>query len=491
MDPSFSKLRDVSIQWKGADFDRDASELTAYVEDNARALTLQVLEALGMGVTDGTMAHPPDLGIMRWLVQQLAVGYLKPPTRWLVDEGVRLPEDSREHTVLTETLARSQYDGAWQAVDEARALARQCVVRVYPLDKVKRCSVRVFAPQHVMREPSDEVPALMDYDAQFALRLSGNRFEWWTQTSDGWRCEWVDANGARTAKQPYPETDGVAPYGELPVVMIHDAYADGTAWLPLRTHRLGVLKSLSAISAELLQLVRLQGHSQRWFSGVVTNELSKERGPGVDLVFQNPDAAAGILNPQPQISASLDVARQWLKWLLASEELPLDALNDTKTILTGSALKVSRAGLIDRRERLAQVARVAEPDLYRRFRSVHNLHCSGWGVEPLDETSDLEVQLAPLSFPSSDVDVLEVGSRKIALGLASRIDVLCELENISRADAIKRLEQVDRDLEDYPVRTEPSVEDTMTAGPRTISAPDEVLDNPTKASVADAILEQE
>lgn len=489
MKTAFSQLRATDLKIKGANFDREASELVAYYDDSARQITIATLEKLGMGIYDpGVMSHPPDLSLLRWIVQKLSVAYLRPPSRWLAEDSIRLPEDAIETITMRNVLERSEYDGAWQSIDETRALLRQAIVRIYAIDSVKRCALRVFGPQQVFRDPSDEVPSLIDRDKQFALRLSSNRFEHWTREGEIWRCQWVDGDGAVLDEQPFD--GGVSPYAQLPVAIVYDSHVSGSAWLPLRTNRLGILKGLSAIAAELLQLIRLQGHGQRVFSGVLPNEMPRERGPETDIVLTDPQAKGEILNPAPQIDSALLVAKQWLQWLMASEELPLDALQESKTILTGAALKVSQAGLIDRRERLSQVAKRAEPDLYARFRTVHNTHAKAWGVESLDDKSILEVQLAPLSFPASEIDVLEVGSRKIALGLASRVDLLCEIENVSRADAIKRLEQIDDDLETFPPPTRQTPEDLSGAGPRTRTAPDEVLDETSSASVIDAVAKQ-
>lgn len=482
-----SALRAKDSEAKGTSYDDEAAQLCAYAEDSARSITLSTLRQLGMGPSQSVMPYPPDISLLRWIVQRLSVAYLRPPSRWLSRDDVRLEEDSSEHKAMLKTLARSQYDGAWQSIDEMRALLRSSIVRLYAVDSVRRVELRVFGPHQVMRHPDSEVPHLIQQDRKFALKLSDNHFEVWTRDEDTWFAQWVDSKGYTLPEQPFGE-DGICPYDRLPVALISDCHHAGRAYLPLRTHRLGALRALSAISAELLEMIRLQGHSQRYWAGVSPNELSRQRGMSTELAFSQPEAKGEVVNADPKIEASLSVAKQLLVWLLASEELPLDALSEGRTILTGAALRVSQAGLRERRERLAQVAASAEPDLYARFRAVHNAHAYAWGMDDLAD-AEIEVELAPLSFPSGETEALEAVSRRIALGLSSRVDAMCELDNLSRTAAIARINQIDRDREDYPTPIDPSLDKTLEAGPRTASAPDAVLDQPgtEKASVLDAI----
>jgi hypothetical protein len=484
-----SALRAKDAAAKGGAYDDEAAQLCAYAEDTARSITLSTLRQLGMGPSQSVMPYPPDISLMRWIVQRLSVAYLRPPSRWLSDDGERLLEESDEHQTMLSTLGRSQYDGAWQAIDEMRALLRSAVVRLYAVDSVGRVELRVFGPHQVHRWPDAEVPHLIQQDHEFALKLSEDHFEHWSRDGESWRARWVDSKGYMLPDQPFGD-DGWCPYDRLPVSIISDCHHAGRAYLPLRTHRLGALRALSAISAELLEMIRLQGHSQKYWAGVSPNELARQRGMSTELAFQQPEAKGEVVNADPKIEPSLAVAKQLIVWLLASEELPLDALSEGRTILTGAALRVSQAGLRERRERLAQVAASAEPDLFARFRAVHNAHAYAWAADPLSPY-DLEVELAPLSFPSGETEALEAISRRIALGLSSRVDAMCELDNLSRASAIARIAQIDRDRVEYPTPIDPSIDKTLEAGPRTASAPDAVLDIPgaEKASVLESISE--
>ena len=173
-------LAAADLAAKGTLFDLEAAELVSYAEDAARSITLASLKALGMGPSVAAMPYPPDLSLMRWIVQRLAIAYLRPPTRWLLSGSKRLSDGSSAHAVMIETLARSQYDGAWQSIDEMRALLRSAVVRIYPIDEVGRCELRIFGPHQVMRQPSDAMPSLLDLDEAFALRLSAKRMDDWT-----------------------------------------------------------------------------------------------------------------------------------------------------------------------------------------------------------------------------------------------------------------------------------------------------------------------
>lgn len=474
---SLYTLKDVDLQAKGTTFDSDCAALVSYYEDTARRLTVSSLAALGMGIRGHL--RPLEVSLVRWVVDQLAVAYTSAPTRWLVrSDGSDVGEDTPDQKVVTSVLSESMYDEVWREIDRMRALLRQCVVRAYPIDDLKRVELRVFGPHQIRRSPSASVGHTLDLDSEFALQLSEDLWEHWYRSGDAWACRWTRESGSEVAGSPYSGVDRV-PYDYLPVQIIYDTHPCGRPYLTPRGHRLSAIEAINALSNELLAMIRTQGHSQRVFIGVDARDLPAERGPGVDLALDNPTSSAVDLSPSPKISESLEVLRHQIRMLLVSENLPIDALEVSPgSTPTGAALKQQLRGLFERRKTLSALAPMAERDLYRRFRSVHNAHASSWGVPSLPEY-DIRVELAPWDVPVDAREEVEVASREMAIGTASRVDVVGRMRNVPRHAAIALIEQIDDDIENYPT---PVAVVAEQSGPRTSTVPDAVLDTPGATS---------
>jgi hypothetical protein len=470
---------------KRASFDADVSALIRHYEDDARGLTMARLAELGVGIKDNR--RPLEVSLIRWVVDQLAVAYASAPARWVLGKsGKRLGEKTAEHKAMVAAYEASQIDLALREADRLRALCRQVVIRLYPVDELKRVEVRLFTPDLVMRAPHPAVGSSLDFDARFALRLAGGVLEYWSKDDAGWSAVWTDKNGAMLDddKQPFADTGHRVPYALAAAQLIYDGYPAGRAWLPPRTHRLATIDAVNMLANELLELVRSQAHSQRVFTGVEHQDVPTERGPGVDLALRSDTARALDLTPNPKINEASNVLTRTLRDFLASEGLPVDMLEAGRQILTGAGLKTQLRGLIERRKGQLPLASGDERSLWTRYRSVHNTHAAAWGKAPLADVQ-MDVELAPMDLPVDGREASESGARDLALGLASRVDLTMRTRNVSRQQAIRILEQVDADRRDYPPHVAPDAQAAMEAGPRTVTAPDAAKNG--AAGVVDAI----
>lgn len=489
-------LLKLDQQLKGADFDREVDVLWSLYRNTARDHMRKRLKELRLGIANDP--NPPQVSVLRPIIDKLAVAYQAAPTRWLVGaDGERLAEDDAKHEAQRRAYAASKMDLALRSMDQKRALAEQSVVRLYGTDRTQHVEPRVFLPCFVHREPDAAVGSSLDYDRRFALCIyAGNRsdkpedkvYEYWDRTSTGaWRMAVVNGSGA-VIDSPYG-LDGVS-FDELPAQIFYADAPDGAPWLMPQQSRITFAENVNALFAELVLLVKSQAHSQQVITGVDPNTVPKERGPDVTIAFSEPDANVIDTTPNPRIREALDVVQHAIRMGLVSEDLPTDLLNETQAVLTGAAARQKFRGLIERREKLAAMAGEDERQLWRRYVSVHNAYASSWGVESLPTDLDLEVELADLNLPDDASVVVEVASRDIALGLASRIDAVMRERKCNRAAAIRVVEQIDRDRKDYPTPIAPDAARAMEAGPRTASAPDAVLDangEDSNESVLDAI----
>lgn len=488
-------LRSADLVAKGsAGFDADVAALVSYYSDTSRMRTIARLRELGVGIRDNL--RPLEVSLLRYVVDQLAVAYSSAPSRWLLDDlGIRIPHADPVHRTFSEALSTSQYDLMWRHVDRMRALCRQCVVRFYPVDEVRRVEVRVFTPDLVMREPHPAIGSEMSLDRRFALRLSGRNLEYWWKPEDApdtWHMVWTDERGSMLPDeaQPLASSGFASPYSMLPVGIVYDEYPSGQAWLAPRSHRLAAVEAVNAMANDLWALIRTQAHSTRMFTGVDPRDVPSERGPDVDLVFPAPDASGVDLTPSPKITESLEVLQHTIRMFLISENLPIDGLTPGAQVLTGIALRTQLRGLTERRQALVALAAQDERASYDRFRSVHNLHSGVWQTSQLPP-GPVDVELGDLDVPTDAREELEAGSREIALGIASRVDLAMRIRRVGREAAMRIIQQVDADNALVPVPVAPDAATVTQAGPKTSTAPDVVLDGDgaadQRASVMDAL----
>ena len=119
--------------------------------------------------------------------------YLRPPTRWLLSGSKRLSDGSSAHAVMIETLARSQYDGAWQSIDECALfdpLSSGSIRSTRSVDASPASLARI-----VMRQPSDAMPSF-SIRRSLAARLERKAHGVLDATVRSWRC-WLDAKGRK------------------------------------------------------------------------------------------------------------------------------------------------------------------------------------------------------------------------------------------------------------------------------------------------------
>lgn len=439
-----NKLRADSIRHKPPGMDQNVSTLRAYYDDVSSGLTMRRLEDLGMGIAHNR--RPLEVSLLRWVVDQLAVAYSSAPNRWLVSSnGKRLSESNGNVRAMKNALATSRYDLTWRKADRMRALCGQCVLRFFAVDERASVQTRVFTPEQVHRIPSAGIGDCMDSDEAFALDLS-NGCEVWEREGDEWICVWTDSNGRMLPahKQPFAESGFIVPYERLPAQIVYDGVSNGEAWLAPRTTRIAAVESVNVLLNEALVLVQKQAHASRFITGMDADEVPNVEGPGITTVLRNESARAYDLSPNPAIDQVVSFAREAIRTFLRSEGLPADSFETSARVLTGSALRAQMRELIERRRLAAVLAREDERQAWQRYVAVQSLHADSWGQTELADL-DIEVDLGNFELPTDTRETIDVTARELALGLASKVDAICRLRNVSREQALKILEQVKED----------------------------------------------
>lgn len=437
---------------KGHEAVKTWSELQSYYDDESAHLTRRELQHLGVGLADNP--NPLEANILRRIVDRLATVYDRSPTRWLVRDRKRLGETSEEHQAMVEAYLRAKVDLALRQVDRRRALSRQEVVRYYPSDHRQSVVLRLFGPNQIARDPDPQEPDCLEADRRFALKLAGEVYEYWERNVDGWRMLRVSKSGEPLEVQPYGDTDGISPMGDiLPVQLIHDDYPGGKAWLNPRASRKSWTVAINAVANDLWNMVNHQAHSTRVFNTDDPNaSLPEVSGPNVTLKINSNDKITDI-TPNPKIKECQDFLEFILRTWSLSEDLPAEEFQPGRQVLTGAALKVLDRPLMARREAQIPLALEDERMGWRKFRAVHNLHASAWGRPQLAADTDLEVEIAEVDYPADGQAAVLEEESELKTNQKSVIDLIARKRNMPRSKAIATYDRVVSDNAAFPFST--------------------------------------
>lgn len=443
-------IRAADLRYKPANADITWGQLAQYHDDVSRSLTVENLQRLGLGLRENI--HPVEINLLAYVMQRLNVVYSDPPSRYLLrPNGKRVAETQAQHKLLLKSYALAGIDVAMRAAASRTALLSQVFLRLYPIDARGSVVLRVFDPQHVLREPNPASADLISEDPRFALRLADDVYECWERTGDGWHCEWQTDKGQLTETQPF---DGAAPYASLPLVQLTDGWAGGRAWIPPKASRVGLVEAINAQANDLLNLGAIQGHGQWVYRREDPNtKIPAQTGAGTVWEVGANDTVENI-TPTTNIAQVREVLQGYVRLFLAVEGLPPDELDGDRQVYSGAQLQAAERTLMERREAQLPICAAAERDLFRAFRAVHNVHAAGWGSEPFDEDLEVGVEFGDIDQPVDSKDQIETLTNGLAARLISPIDALQRVHSCSREQAIQIAERIAADFEAYPLQVD-------------------------------------
>lgn len=463
------KLKQIDEIRKPTGFDMELKRLKEYYEDSSHDQILSRLQEMRVGIKGCN--RPLQLSMLRRIIGKLSVIYDRPPTRWLEDaKGRQLPENHPDHVAMEKTLRDSRYDRVLRVADKNRSLQRQVILRFYPSDRLGRVVLRTFDPFNVLRQPSTQIPDMMDEDAQFALRLNSGTenemWEHWEKVEDGWRVRTLNQDGEEYGT-PFPDTDGISPYTTLPAIQLYDEEPAGDAWLAPFVSRTSFIEAVSAAANDVWNLLHYESHTETVYSGDnPQQDAPSETGPG--LVHAIPsDGELSKLRNDPHLREGVEFVDATLRWNLICEGLPVSEFDRNKQVLTGSARKVEMTDLLERRDGLIPQARDDERVMYQKFVAVNNAHKKAnpeWVAPFLREDVELNVDFPDTAVPTDHSELLDVIGRGLATETMSRVDAMMMMHNEPRPAAIRRLKRVDDDNVRFPVSIQGAI--NATEGPR-------------------------
>jgi hypothetical protein len=422
---------------------RDIDNVVAlldYYRDTAAERTRAANRALGVGIREA--ARPLQIGLLRYAIDRQAVVYSGPPTRWLLRNGQRLQAEDPQNQLMRRVYARSRIDLVCRKLDRLRNITG-VVALEFAANGDGSVRANIYTPDLIRRQPDPMWTTDIRRDHAFALAHAGDHWTTWRplavgETAGPWSKRTIDGNGNQVAS-------GLA--AQVPVVLVYDDLPTN-AYPPIREHRLAACEAINAMANDLWANVRAETHTTRVWKGVPMELIPDSRGPGVELGVPVGTEVVD-LTPKPQINASADVFTQMVSLYLISEDLPPDDLDKSKQVLTGAALRTRLFGLIERRKAQAMLAAADEDRMFVAIRQEYNAQAVLLGLPLLAADTTMEIELAPMDLPVDANLFVEAALKSIGAGILSKVEAVMRDRGIGREEALRVLEQIGADLEEF------------------------------------------
>jgi len=420
-----------------------AQILLLYYDDDAVALTKQLL-----GITDRT---PLTNNIMKRVVDTISVVYDKPVARHLILDSFIIPDEDPEIMLFEDILKESSYDAHFKRVDSYRTLLGTVIRRTYAVGVHQKLAYRTFMPICVYRRPTPGFEDDITMDEAIALKLNEDVYELWQMTPEGWTM-FITTGDGEVLRSPFGE-EGLSPYDELPIQLIHDQTPEGRAFMPLKLSRISFQENINRVSNGVLEMVEMQAFDQMVHtkgSLSVDGELKDdlETGPSVVTTLPVGDTLDAIQRT-PMITPSLDAATRFIESWLISENIPIDYFKGSTALQTGAALRAQLWPLQEKRDAMLPLVVIEQTQAFEIIRSVWNVHAPSWNKEPLSEETDIKIYVVPIPIPIDEDKLRDIASWELSEGLLSHIQYLQRKNQITRSAAVELYKQTQNDLSQY------------------------------------------
>ena len=431
---------------KPAGFDRTCIELFSMYEDgsDAQALIRQQQRRLGAGHQDDP--HPPQVSGLSNIIERLAARYDIPAVREIVDaDGVAYDEDSPMVKRYHRILKPMSWHSCLAEMDRQSVLMGQSYGRIYSTGK--KLSVRIVAPQHILRVPDEVDPSDPQMDQAFTIRLQGDRYEHHTfDKSSGIRRMWIlDKDGIITDNSPYG-IEGFLPYDDpvLPAFVLSNRHLGGRAWATPRVGRLASALIASVLHGEMQSLALSQIASWIVFQTRDPSRRPPEFVGTSGAVSIHTDDSLTTERPSPLIKEVLEIDAHLGRLALAADSIPPTERDGQ--FPTGAALDAAERPLNALRTQGLEQAAAAEDQAFQIIRMFANGDFEG---APIPPDAEIRVTFPPPREPEEPSAAVESEARKIAIGLSSRIDAIMTILRCSREEAKQHALRVDRDQKEF------------------------------------------
>lgn len=443
---------------------REVDDQTSFYNGEARSIIKAYLDKLKVRLPEDDF--PLQGGLLDYVIGQVSVVYRTPPTRFLRRQGRRVGDNDFAQMILWDLYDLSEIDAEMKHLDLMRSLWRTAFVVLYPSEE-GRVILRTYPPTQVYRDPNLGEPDNLNLDKRIMIERSDETYEIYTPTGDGkWQMQICDENGI-------PTEDTVWTYDVLPIVAFYDGKPTSPYLSPYQW-RSEYMRKIAQAYSELFLSVYYDVHPRATLEttgGTNFDEAGNARIPNLTLgpnkvAVLDKDQRLVIHQVSPKImeigNAVNFIREEWFR----AESLPPDQFRQSQSV-SALGLRVLSQPLQEKREKMIPFTKTAERRLFNAYRALHNQYAPQWGQPWIDDSANIEIVIGDVDVPTDPTNLANQIATDLNLGLISRVDAMMLRHNISRKEAIAKLEQVQQDATDYPIveRPDRAITGTKPADP--------------------------
>ena len=245
----------------------------------------------------------------------------------------------------------------------------------------------------------------------------------------------------------------------IPIIEVSNDDKDFQYWVDGGSEASQFTVDYNSSLSMLGQIVELQGFAQAYLKAP-ENLMPKyvQVGPNRILkLITDPntegDVDFGYANPGSDIAGSQAYYESLLAQFLSSQGLETGSVTGRadggQSFSSGVERLLSMIEKFEASQDTMEIYRDVESGVYQAVKAWHNtlkntdLLDSKYWTADFPEDSEVIVHYKGPEAIQSEAEELDIVSRKIELGLASRIDILMEQEKITRDEAIERIREID------------------------------------------------
>lgn len=247
------------------------------------------------------------------------------------------------------------------------------------------------------------------------------------------------------------------PYETIPMIPVWSSYpTGGMFWQAGGDDIINIQSAINEKLTDLLLVIRQQGFGQAVIKGVRDQGSQLVVGPGTTIEIPDTQGDFYYAKTNAPIKAILDSIDFLVKQLAVSNGLPASSLSVKPTQESGLARISGNRELEELRRDQISLFTTYEKNLFSMFRIVWNYH------NPSRRITDKAILKLDFFDPkptlSPDKEV-EKWKMELDMQVKSRVDVLMAMNpDLSRQDAIKRLQEIDNDNKQFPVQRDVKLE---------------------------------
>lgn len=358
--------------------------------------------------------------------RQLAVSYKRPPKRYTPNN----PSDGERYLEL---LDRSNLDNFWQLCEIYLEVCNDIFIwpSILEINGQIKFKHKVVTGDSVslitMEDDPTEIECIVIDDHY--TTLDGTEVSRWIVWTHNWHAVFEQGEdglvpvGKALTGNPELDYNFDNPYGMIPIIPVRKTnWQDGLLDVTSEEDLVDLTIHGGIDRSRYRYLQKLTGHKQPIISGdIEKGGISGVLDPQHAIKIHGTDVSVDVVDWSVLLSERQECLSNDELAAAASRGINPESYKRSGNYQTAQNAKLSERGLSEHRESMVPTWVAAEQEYYRIFAIMAKVH----GIpNPPDPDAKIEIEHAPISYPTDPQQQLAVDKEELALGLVSRSELI-------------------------------------------------------------------